>query len=54
MSQPHDDDYEDYERDGFEDDECPFLTDCAEQGRKSCRGCWREDEANQDNRLRQR
>lgn len=32
--------FEDYERDGFEDDgECPNLSDCAEQGRKSCRGC---------------
>ena len=32
--------YDDYEANGFEEDgECPNLTDCAESGRKSCRGC---------------
>jgi len=41
--------FEDYERNGFEEDECPNLTSCADQGRKSCRGCgsfdsWPSDE----------
>jgi hypothetical protein len=34
--------YDDYEANGFEEEECPNLTDCAESGRKSCRGCRRE------------
>jgi hypothetical protein len=35
--------FDDYEANGCEEDgECPNLADCAESGRKSCRGCWRE------------